>query len=123
VRRAAAWTILVAAAGCVGLRTQSLEGTWLGPWPLEGAKDCRTRIWQDGAFDLSCRDASAWSGAGTWVRRAEHLEFEFLVLREGDRDALQKPKVRLRLTPQGNRLDLGEEATGLVFRSTRGPIR
>jgi hypothetical protein len=90
---------------------------------LEGAKDCRTRIWQDGAFDLSCRDASAWSGAGRWIRRAEHLEFEFLVLREGDRDALQKPKVDFQLSPKGNRLDLEQPSTGLVFVWNRGPAR
>lgn len=111
--------VVVGVSGCTG---QNLEGAWRGPFPLEKANDCRTRLYQDGTFDLSCRDRSSWKGVGRWKRKGQEVELVFSLLGEGEKKALQLPTVRFRLTGRGNEIELEETAgrNRYVWRRTMG---
>ena len=54
-----------------------VQGQWLGPMPLEGADDCRLRIFPTGAFDLECRGRTTYAAKGTWRQWDDNLELRF----------------------------------------------
>lgn len=100
--------VVVTVSGCTG---QNVEGAWRGPFPLEGAADCRIRLLSNRTFDLSCPD-SGWVGTGRYTKAADRLEFSFEALtRHEARPVGGIPKVELGMEGRGNRLELGDPRT------------
>ncbi len=73
------------------------QGKWLGPWPMDGADDCRTKLFADGRFDFECRGKSKYAGMGRWRRDVSHLIFDFsLYVRDGKKvEGMPMMKVRI----------------------------
>ncbi len=64
------------------------QGQWFGPWPLQGADDCRTKLFPNGNFEMECRGRDKYAGTGTWLRRQDRIEFDFrLFVRNGQANA------------------------------------
>lgn len=65
--------------GCMAMRGVVVDpqGTWLGPWPLDGADDCRTQLLPNGRFDLECRAKERYAAAGRWSREGNTIRFDF----------------------------------------------
>ena len=70
------------------------QGAWLGPWPLDGADDCRTRLYPNGRFDMQCRAKERYAASGTWLREGNTIRFDFtLFVRNGETQTIVKPIV------------------------------
>jgi hypothetical protein len=95
--------MLLAAQGTV----VEVEGAWLGPWPLEGADDCRTRIYPNGQFDLECRQKTTYAGKGTWTRDGSEIRFQFSFLAKNGEKAREAPEISLRTHGSRNALFVG----------------
>ena len=54
-----------------------LQGQWLGPLPLDGANDCRIRLYPTDNFDIECRGQTKYAAQGTWRRYENKLELTF----------------------------------------------
>jgi hypothetical protein len=83
-------------------------GQWFGPWPLEGAKDCRTKLFPDGRFEMECRERETYVGLGRWSREVNHVTFEFSALSREGRQVGNTPTMTLRIDGTQNTLALGE---------------
>lgn len=83
-------------------------GQWFGPWPLDGAKDCRTKLFPDGRFEVECRASESYVGLGRWSREVNHVTFKFNRLVRDGREVQKPPTMVLRIDGTRNSLVLGE---------------
>ncbi|HJP82024.1 MAG TPA: hypothetical protein VJ835_00840 [Fimbriimonadaceae bacterium] len=95
--------ILLAAQGSI----IEVEGSWLGPWPLDGADDCRTRLFPNGQFDLECRQKTTYAGKGIWTRDGNEIRFEFSFLAKNGESSREAPDISLRTDGSRNVLFVG----------------
>lgn len=86
------------------------QGSWQGPWPLDGADDCRTRLYSNGRFEMECRAKDRYAGTGTWFRQGNELTFQFnLFVRNGEQDSAVK-EIVLRTDGTRNTMFVGQVA-------------
>lgn len=83
-------------------------GLWLGPWPYEGAKDCRTKIMPSGKFEFECRADNRYVGLGTWRRDGNQLVFKFRHFQREGLLVTPPPTKVLRIDGIRNVLTVGE---------------
>jgi hypothetical protein len=57
-----------------------VEGAWLGPFPIDEAEDCRTKLYSDRSFELACKGGNEWHGGGRYERQGNRLRFQFEIL-------------------------------------------
>lgn len=93
-----------------------VQGQWFGPLPLDGAEDCRVRIFATDTFDLECRGRTKYAAQGTWRRYADKLEMSFLWFgRDGAKAKKPDPWV-FKVGGRGNTLSVGlDDRTGLRY--------
>jgi hypothetical protein len=97
------------------------EGLWLGPWPLEGADDCRTRIFADGKFDVECKGRDRYVAMGSWYRQSNTVRFEFSHFTRNGSDVREPKPITLRTDGAKNVMFVGRVGEpGEPFRWRRG---
>ena len=98
-------------------------GLWLGPWPYEGAKDCRTKIMPSGQFEFECRADSKYVGMGTWSRSGNELVFKFKHFQREGSLVTPPPTKTLKIDGVRNTLLVSEpRGRNQRFRWHRGPL-
>lgn len=83
------------------------QGLWLGPWPLPGADECRTKLLPNGRFEMECRGRDKYVGAGTWRRNDDQVHFAFRFLAKGE-SRLDVAVKTYRIRTKGRQICLGE---------------
>lgn len=73
------------------------QGQWFGSWPLQGADDCRTKLYPTGRFEMECRGKDKYAGAGTWQRDRNHLLFEFRMFVRNEKPVADMKVMTLRI--------------------------
>ena len=97
-------------------------GTWLGPWPLDGARDCRTKILPGGRFEMECRADEVYAGLGRWRHDVTQITFEFDTFIRDGRAIKPAPTVDMRIRGGGNTIYLGlppDQGEPYVWRKPR----
>ncbi len=87
--------------------------------PLEEAKECRTRMHQDGTFELACQGTRPWNGLGFWRSEGKKLTLSFKTFGRGEERMKEPPVFQFVFEGHGNAIDLEQAPGGLRFRWER----
>jgi hypothetical protein len=110
-------------ACALGCAVATMDGTWQGPVPLAGAKDCRIKLQGQGVVDLTCGGSPGYAGKGTWHLRGRTLDMELTWLASsGEIVRGTLPRWILRTEPHGNKCRVVDTATQIGYEWERAKL-